>query len=111
MRQLANRVPDAHLDFLRKLSHYFVRGAYVFVHAGLKPETPIEAQSVRDLLWIREEFRHSTSSFGKMVVHGHTPATMPEVMPNRINIDTGAYATNRLTCLVLDGADKAFLHT
>jgi len=27
----------------------------------------------------------------------------PDVRPNRINIDTGAYATGRLTCLRLEG--------
>jgi hypothetical protein len=34
----------------------------------------------------------------------------PEVKPNRINIDTGAYATGRLTCPVIEGrADGRFL--
>ena len=37
------------------------------------------------------------------MVHGHSPVASPEVLPNRINIDTGAYATGLLTCLVLDG--------
>ena len=27
----------------------------------------------------------------------------------RVNIDTGAYATGRLACLVLDDADKRFI--
>jgi hypothetical protein len=27
------------------------------------------------------------------VVHGHTPSERPELLPNRINIDTGAFAT------------------
>jgi serine/threonine protein phosphatase 1 len=31
--------------------------------------------------------------------HGHTPVRDPDFRSNRINIDTGAYTTNRLTCL------------
>jgi len=45
------------------------------------------------------------------VVHGHTPTESPEVLPNRINIDTGAFVTGRLTCLVLEGASRRFLST
>jgi serine/threonine protein phosphatase 1 len=47
--------------------------------------------------------------FGKVVVHGHTPAREPDIRANRINIDTGAYATGRLTCLVLEGDQMGFL--
>jgi serine/threonine protein phosphatase 1 len=36
-------------------------------------------------------------------VHGHTPVRMPDVRSNRINIDTGAFATGRLTCIVIEG--------
>ena len=46
-----------------------------------------------------------------MVVHGHTIAPEPELLANRIGIDTGAYATNRLTALVLEGTDRRFLCT
>ncbi|WP_342211568.1 hypothetical protein [Methylocella tundrae] len=38
----------------------------------------------------------------KIIVHGHTPVMEPEVRSNRIDIDTGAYATGRLTCLRLE---------
>ena len=62
-----------------------------------------------DLLWIREDFLLHEEDFGKVVVHGHTPAREPDIRPNRINIDTGAYATGRLTCLVLEGDQMSFL--
>jgi serine/threonine protein phosphatase 1 len=42
-------------------------------------------------------------------VHGHTPAREPDIRHNRINIDTGAYATGRLTCLVLEADQMSFL--
>jgi serine/threonine protein phosphatase 1 len=61
------------------------------------------------MLWIRDEFLVHEESFGKMIVHGHTPVIEPEIRANRINIDTGAYATGRLTCLVLEGCEVLFI--
>jgi len=49
--------------------------------------------------------------FGKIVIHGHTPVREPEILPNRINIDTGAFATGRLTCAVLDSGKPRFITT
>ena len=45
------------------------------------------------------------------MVHGHTVTEQPECEPNRINVDTGAYMTNRLTCVVLEGVEQRFLKT
>jgi serine/threonine protein phosphatase 1 len=50
-------------------------------------------------------------NFGRIVVHGHTPSEQPELLPNRINIDTGAFATGRLTCVVLESTQPRFLVT
>jgi serine/threonine protein phosphatase 1 len=44
-------------------------------------------------------------------VHGHTPSESPEVLPNRINVDTGAFMTGRLTCAVLEQQSLRFLST
>jgi len=68
-----------------------------------------EAQSEQDLLWIREPFLSSRANYGKMVVHGHTPVLEPEMRENRINIDTGACLSGRLTCLVLEAAERRLL--
>jgi serine/threonine protein phosphatase 1 len=81
------------------------------VHAGVRPGVPLDAQDADDLVWIRGPFLSSNADFGKVVVHGHTPAEAPEVRPNRINVDTGAFFTGRLTCLVLEGAERRFLQT
>jgi serine/threonine protein phosphatase 1 len=75
------------------------------------PGVPLNRQSEEDLLWIREEFLSSRADFGKIVVHGHTPTESPEVLHNRINIDTGAFMTGRLTCAVLDNSRPRFLVT
>jgi serine/threonine protein phosphatase 1 len=86
-------------------------GRYFLCHAGVRPGVLLERQSPEDLLWIRDDFLNSTMDFGKIVVHGHTPTVEPEVLPNRINIDTGAFATGRLTCIVLEGENYRFIST
>jgi calcineurin-like phosphoesterase family protein len=104
-------VPPAHLEFLRSLSMSLTTGKYFMCHAGVRPGVPLNRQSEEDLLWIREEFLSSRADFGKIVVHGHTPTESPDVRPNRINIDTGAFMTGRLTCAVLDQGRPRFLST
>lgn len=108
-RELAERIPAAHLDFFRGLPLSHVEGDYIFVHAGLRPGIPIARQRGDDMMWIRDEFLYSDEEFGKLVVHGHSIAETPQIRPNRIGIDTGAFATGRLTCLVLEGTERAFL--
>ena len=105
------KLPTAHLEFLRNLGSFHVEGDYLFVHAGVRPGRPMEDQDEMDLIWIRGDFLQSTEDHGRMVVHGHSITHEPEIRPNRIGIDTGAYATGRLTCLVLDGDGRSFLST
>jgi serine/threonine protein phosphatase 1 len=104
VRRLNEAVPDSHLSFLRALKPSFVCGDFFFVHAGVRPGIPLSEQQEADLLWIRNEFLDSAADFGKFVVHGHTPVREPDVRPNRVNIDTGAYATGNLTLLRIEGS-------
>jgi serine/threonine protein phosphatase 1 len=104
-------IPDEHFAFLASLKTSIVVDRYFMCHAGVRPGIPLDRQSVEDLLWIRDEFLSSTTDFGKIVVHGHTPTERPEILPNRINIDTGAFATGRLTCVVLGGSEPRFVAT
>jgi serine/threonine protein phosphatase 1 len=110
-RRLQAAMPAHHKAFLNRLRMSLSIGDYYFVHAGVRPGTPLDRQNDHDMLWIREEFLHSTVNHGKLVVHGHTIVMEPDIRPNRIGIDTGAYATNRLTALVLEGTDQRFLCT
>ncbi|MGY4330303.1 serine/threonine protein phosphatase 1 [Bradyrhizobium sp. LB7.2] len=100
---LRRALPPEHLSFLQQLRTSFVCGDFFFVHAGVKPGVALDRQKEEDLLWIREEFLESERRFGKYVVHGHTPVSAPDIRPNRINIDTGAYATGNLTLLTIQG--------
>jgi len=102
-------LPVSHRGFLASLRMSLTIGRYFLCHAGIRPGVPLQRQSEEDLLWIREPFLESTADFGKIVVHGHTPAEQPEVLPNRINLDTGAYMTGRLTCAALEGERVRFL--
>jgi serine/threonine protein phosphatase 1 len=109
-RQLEAALPAEHRRFYEKTQLYARLGPYLAVHAGLRPGIPLEAQTEMDLLCIRREFLQHAGDLGFIVVHGHTPVMAPELRPNRINIDTGAFATNRLTSLRID-ADGAHIMT
>jgi serine/threonine protein phosphatase 1 len=106
---LADRLPAHHHKFLNALPLSFALGDYFFVHAGVRPGIALSNQRAEDLLWIREDFLRYEGGFGKVVVHGHTPVSEPEIRNNRINIDTGAYATGNLTCAVFENDQILFL--
>ncbi len=94
-------IPDAHIEFLSSLLLYYETEEYIFVHAGLREGIPLHQQSIKDLIWIREEFILSDYDYGKKVVFGHTPFDKPLVQDNKIGIDTGAVYGGMLTCLEL----------
>ena len=100
--QLRDKLPEAHLSFMRQCRLFFQIGDYLFVHAGIRPGIRLEGQSRDDLLWIRDEFTAYTGSLPVHVVHGHTPVAEPNMTAYRSNIDTGAYDSGRLTILKLD---------
>ncbi|MCO6415417.1 serine/threonine protein phosphatase [Siccirubricoccus sp. KC 17139] len=102
-------VPEEHIALLRQLPLLHRAGDYLFVHAGVRPDLPLERQSAMDLLWIREPFLSFEGELPWVVVHGHTPARSPAILRHRIGIDTGACFGGDLTCLVLEGDRLRFL--
>jgi serine/threonine protein phosphatase 1 len=102
-------LPPAHRVFFDSLAFTERHGDFLFVHAGVRPGVKLEKQKIADLTWIREPFLSHDGDFGAVVVHGHTIAPAPVVRPNRIGIDTKAYASGRLTCLAIEGAEKGFI--
>ena len=111
--ELAGALPDEHFAFLMGLDLTHRAGRHLFVHAGLNPERALDDQRERDLLWIREAFsRHGKGAFGDLVVvHGHTPTAKPENKSWRVNVDTGAVWSGRLTAVILDGDKRRFVAT
>lgn len=104
-------LPAAHLAFFRDLEPRFVLGDYFFAHAGARPGVPLDEQDERDLYWIREPFLSDGRAFDKVVVHGHSADVAIHVDHRRIGVDTGAYATGRLTALRLLEDGRSFLFT
>jgi serine/threonine protein phosphatase 1 len=103
IRSLRAVMPEQHQRFFSSLKPCFSCGDFFFAHAGVRPGIPLPEQREEDLLWIRDEFLDSEEDFGKFIVHGHTPVPRPDLRANRINIDTGAYATGVLTLLTIEG--------
>jgi serine/threonine protein phosphatase 1 len=107
--EVGTRVPVEHIAFLRRFEDSWRAGDYLFVHAGIRPGVPLEAQSPADLRWIRREFLDDARDHGAVVIHGHSITETPDVQPNRIGIDTGAFASGKLTAVGLEGASRWFL--
>lgn len=104
-------LPPAHLEFFRSLPVRYQCGDYLFVHGGVRPGVPLAVQTDQDCMWIRKPFLESTADHGAVIVHGHSIGAEPEARCNRIGIDTGAYRSGILTCVVLEGNGYRFLQT
>ncbi len=101
-------IPPEHVSFIESLKTLVELDEYYIVHAGLMPGIDIGRQSIKDKLWIREDFIFSEYDFGKKVIFGHTPFPSPYVTDNKIGLDTGAVFGNKLTCIELP--DEKFYH-
>jgi serine/threonine protein phosphatase 1 len=104
-----DNLPPEHLEFMLSLKRFVVLGDYAMVHAGVDTGRSLDAQRDEDLLWIRKKFLQSRRRFDYMVVHGHTPTDAPYKDERRIGVDTGAYASGRLTAVKLHGAEAEFI--
>lgn len=97
-------IPEEHIDFMRRLAWSLSSPGWLFVHAGMRPGLSLHEQHPDDLFWIRDDFYRAVDQLPAediecRVVHGHTPAPEPVVTPARICVDTGAFATGRLTAV------------
>lgn len=105
------KVPSSHTSFLESLDASVIRGDYFFCHAGVRPGRSLEKQTEDDLVWIRHEFLEHPGLFEKTIVHGHTIFPNVALSPQRIGVDTGAYATGRLSALALEGSSQWIIQT
>jgi len=108
---LVRNLPDTHLDFLRGLDLSAERGCYLFVHAGVDPDRPLDEQDESSLLWIRDAFLEDRRRLPRIVVHGHTPEPEAHADGRRIGLDTGAYQTGILTACLIRGSETRFIST
>ena len=108
---IAAHVPVEHIAFLRSFVDQWQCGDYLFVHAGIRPGLPLDEQRPSDMRWIRREFLDDPRDHGVMVVHGHSITEDVDERPNRIGIDTGAFASGKLTALGIEGTEKWVIST
>ncbi|ATW04576.1 metallophosphoesterase family protein [Sphingorhabdus sp. YGSMI21] len=113
--QLAERIPELfrqeHIEFIKGFEDHVIIGDYAFVHAGIRPGIPIAEQRKKDLRWIREDFLSAQEAHEKVIVYGHTITDDVVESGNRIGIDTGAYYSDKLTALCLQGSERWYLDT
>ncbi|MBF9060187.1 serine/threonine protein phosphatase [Rhodobacterales bacterium HKCCSP123] len=104
-------VPTHHRRFLATLPSMHRAGGCAFVHAGIRPGIPLDAQDEEDLLWIRGPFLFDTRDHGALIVHGHTPVERVELHANRLAIDTGTAWGGPLTAVAIEDARTVFVLT
>nr|WP_272213751.1 hypothetical protein [Marinicella sp. W31]MDC2879703.1 hypothetical protein [Marinicella sp. W31] len=98
---IMERLGEAQLDWLRNLPLVWSSGNISVVHAGADPRKPVGEQSRRNLTWGHPAFGQLPRRDGLWIVHGHTIVQVPEMANGVISIDTGAYATDRLTAAII----------
>ena len=111
LEMVKSRVPAAHLDFISEFEDLIIVGDYVFIHAGVRPDKPLDRQKIQDLRWIRDGFLDYRGTLEKIVVHGHTISDAVEELPHRIGLDTGAYASGVLTAMGFERGERWLLQT
>ena len=97
------------MEFLESLVTFYQIGPFGFVHAGVRSGVPFDEQTDKDRLWIRGEFLKAQKREDLFIIHGHSPVDSPYIDHRRINVDTGAYYSGRLTAVKLAGNEAVFL--
>lgn len=103
------QIPADHVAWMRARPTHHDDGLRFYVHAGIDPSRPLDQQTRRDMLWMREPFLSDPRDFGRFVVHGHTPLRegAPDLRANRVNLDTAAVLGGPLTAAIFeDGMRK-----
>lgn len=99
-------------EFFASLPGYIDLGSHVVVHAGLRPGSRLEWQSLDDLTALRtlgpdRESRDGTPWYevydgGPVALFGHWPSAEPRRGPRAIGLDTGCVYGYRLTAYVVE---------
>ena len=105
-KDLSEALGAERIKWLKNLPLYHLSDPYLFVHAGIVPDIPLEQQKKKDMLWIRSRFLNSDVTHPYIVVHGHTQTIEPELRANRIGIDTGEARPKTLTAVCLSASTE-----
>lgn len=109
--ELRRKMGDDLIAWLRDLPHYLHVNNVVVVHAALDPDASVEGQTLSTMLWGHSKFLKTARTDGNWVVHGHTIVDAPTIENGRIAIDTGAYASGKLTAAFFNGGMPTFIQT
>jgi serine/threonine protein phosphatase 1 len=96
-------VPDHHLDWIAGLPLMHIDKHRVYVHAGVDPDIPLDAQDPQTLMWKIYKGADQRGHGDRHVVHGHHQfKDGPMVVRSRTNLDTRAWYTGRLAVGIVD---------
>lgn len=102
--ELRAAIGQATLTFLQGLALSHQSGNVFVSHAGAEPALPLDAQPEQALIWGAPSARKKPRRDGAWVVHGHY-ASSSTIEEGRVNTDSGAYFSDRLTAAhVRDGS-------
>ena len=103
-RKLTNAMPLEHRQMLDQAPLVYETPHYVFAHGGVDGGLPLDRQSRKHVLWRRWDWGEEADLPGRVLVHGHdVVGDHPLITPTRIGVDTGAYESHILSCVVLGG--------
>ena len=102
-----------HGDFFTGLKYYFIKDDYLFIHAGVKTEVPLEEQKPVDMVYIRSEFYNKKHNLPYKIIFGHTEFKTPQIQDDKICIDTGCgkYKTAPLTAIIIENNSETFINS
>lgn len=106
--QLGNAMGPDLVAWMRALPSRWQSGNVAVVHAGADPARSIADQEIKTLHWGHPDFHGIGRGDGLWVIHGHTIVETPGATAGRIAIDTGAYATGRLTAVLIEPGKATF---
>lgn len=109
LESLRAALPEGTEAWLRARPLFWQEGPLGVTHAGADPALPIAAQPEAALLWGHRDFLRRPRSDGIWVAHGHTIVATPQAEAGRIAVDTGAWATGRLTAARIGPEGVSFL--
>ncbi len=101
---VATKIDMKHINFMRMLPYSYDDGERFFVHAGVRPDAPVDDlthQGPEVYSWLREKlYKGSYTALDgrtRLVVHGHTPIRDGKafVSEHRVNLDNGALYCNK----------------
>jgi serine/threonine protein phosphatase 1 len=115
-RELKAAMGPGVIGWLKSLPLGLIAGPYVLAHAGVAPEVPLARQTRADLIWTRHgeiaDLLPPADLGERLVIHGHVPVEAAVRQGWRLNIDTGAFATGRLTAVrLVPGEEPRFVVT